>query len=124
MNNIITKNKPLKTFYGHNGYIVTIGVKKNSILFASGSDDSTIKLWNFVGGRPLIRTFTQHRSCIMRVLFSKNNNWLFSCSLDSTIKIWNIYSGLVIKEILGHSNAVFCLAITPKENILISGGGD
>ena len=58
MDNIIPNNIPLRTFYGHKHYIETISVKKNSILFASGSNDNTIKLWNFVGRRPLIRTFT------------------------------------------------------------------
>jgi WD40 repeat protein len=56
---------------------------------ASGSGDSTVKVWSFVDGRkPLV--LQGHLSWIYSVAFSPDGKKLASGSGDSTIKIWNV----------------------------------
>lgn len=54
---------------------------------ASGSDDSTIKLWN-VSSMKCIQTLSDHRGSVY-CLCQLHNDRFASCSMDFTIKIWN-----------------------------------
>jgi WD40 repeat protein len=63
-------------------------------MIASGSGDSTIKLWNKNTGGLLI-TLRGHGSKVYSVAFD-NNNMLASGSDDSTIKLWSSNDSLQV----------------------------
>ncbi len=76
----------LYIFTGHNGTVQVLAELPNCNL-ASGSDDSTIKIWNSLNGS-LLFTFYAHRDIVYTLVTLTNGN-LASCSLDKTLKIWN-----------------------------------
>ena len=57
---------------------------------ASGSDDKTVKIWNYQT-RQLLHTFCSHTENVTAVLFQKN--FLVSTSEDCSIRFWNYYTG-------------------------------
>ena len=74
----------LRTLSGHGSSVLSVAFDSNDIL-ASGSSDSTIKLWNKNTGG-LLRTLS-HGSYVRSVAFD-SNDILASGSSDSTIKLW------------------------------------
>jgi platelet-activating factor acetylhydrolase IB subunit alpha len=90
---------------------------------ASGSEDCTIKIWDWEYGQ-LERTLKGHRRPILGLDYGgpKNQIQLASCSSDLTIKIWdpsNEYAN--VRTLCGHDHSVSAVRfLTPNENLLVS----
>jgi Protein kinase domain/WD domain, G-beta repeat len=63
---------------------------------ASGSEDTTIKLWD-VQGEEERHTLTGHDRGVNCLAFSGDNHWLASGSGDRTVRIWNVETGQLLK---------------------------
>jgi len=85
-------------------YVIHIQQHEIVGLLASGSSDSTIKLWNVKTGE-CIRTLTDHNDTVLSVTFDKKGI-LASGSLDKHIKLWNVTTGECITTLTGHENYV------------------
>ncbi|MBW4574727.1 MAG: protein kinase [Aphanothece sp. CMT-3BRIN-NPC111] len=92
-------------------------------IFASGSKDNTIKLWEPSSGKQ-INNLTGHSSSICAIAFSPNSEILASGSSDATIKLWQTSSGKLISTLTEHSSSVDCLTFSPDNRILVSGSKD
>ncbi len=107
--------------------IVSFDGPGNQICLASGSGDSTIKVWNASNGN-LLRTLSGHiyTVCSLSVFTSAENQLcLASGSNDATIKIWNLSSGELLRTLAGHNGSVWSLAVfTSGENQLCLASGD
>jgi WD40 repeat protein/tetratricopeptide (TPR) repeat protein len=112
-------SSPLRTLEGHSSTVNSLAVLPGGIL-ASGSADSTIKLWNPSTGECL-RTLKGH-SRQVNSLVVLPGGILASGSEDSTIKLWNPSTGC-LRTLKGHSSYVFSLTVLPG-GILASGSQD
>jgi WD40 repeat protein len=90
---------------------------------ASGSADSTIKLWLVSTGLEL-RTFTGHSDTVWSVAFSPDGQLLASGSSDSTIKLWQVKTGREIRTLTGHSFFVHSVTFSQDGQLLASGSAD
>jgi WD40 repeat protein len=83
---------------GHNNYVY--GLKQiSSDIIASGSSDTTIKLWNISDGT-LIRTLTNHTGSIYySVELTNDGQTLMSAAYDGTIRFWDWTTGQVVSGI-------------------------
>lgn len=90
----------LYTLQGHSGTIRTL-LKTNDNRLASGSGDSTIKIWRLYE-RMLDINITSHSNWITCLLQPKNFDILISGSSDCTIKMFNLLN----KGSLEHSFTV------------------
>ena len=95
----------------------------SSPLLASGSSDSTIKLWETSTGN-LIHTLTGHTDWVKSVAISPDGQILASGSRDNTIKLWQPFSGKLIRTLEGHSKGVWFVAISPDGQTLASASSD
>ena len=70
--------------------------------FASGSEDTSIRLWTNNG--QLIRILNGHTDTIwsLAVLNNNNNSLLESAAGDKTIRIWNSIDGKTIQILKGY----------------------
>ncbi|KAI1805891.1 WD40 repeat-like protein [Daldinia bambusicola] len=91
----------IKTFAGQHTNGVTC-LQFDDNMLATGSYDSTIKLWNIETGE-VIRTLRGHTSGIRALQF--DNRILVSCSLDGTLRVWNWRTGRCINT-LHHQDGV------------------
>jgi WD40 repeat protein len=56
---------------------------------ASGSEDSTVKIWNGRSGE-LVHTFRGHTGIVTSVAFTPDGRRLISGSRDHTAKVWDL----------------------------------
>lgn len=77
----------LHSFSGHLLPAVSVTIRPNSKIFATGSHDGTIKLWN-IDTAQCLATLTEHTQGITAVKFSPDGSTLASCSADGTVKLW------------------------------------
>lgn len=114
------------TSLGHEAEITAIVITPDSQVIATGSADTTIKIWNLETGK-LICTFGSHltwkahKAGIASLAFSPIAQTLASSSSDGTIKLWNLRSRECSQTIKGYAN---CLALSPDGQTLAAGGWD
>ncbi|MBW4593345.1 MAG: serine/threonine protein kinase [Brasilonema angustatum HA4187-MV1] len=108
---------------GHSGEVNSLAFNPKGTTLASGSDDKTIKLWNF-NRRKEIRTLKGHKGIIYCVAISRNGQTLVSGSQDNTIKVWNLKTGQEIRTLKGHSGLINSVAISPDGEKIASGSYD
>jgi WD40 repeat protein len=105
---------------GHKNLIYSISHSPNGNLFASTSEDKTIKIWGIDG--TLITTI-QNNNPILEVQFSPDNKMLASAGKDQTVRLWNL-EGNLLKIFRGHNAQVNSVAFSPNGTLLASGSLD
>ncbi len=121
-NNKSQMNNTLKVLNGHSSYVSALTILTDGTL-ASGSWDTTIRLWNHNNGLYNITRILTGHSAYIDSLTCLSDGTLVSGSGDKTIKLWNTSTGKIIKTLEGHTSYIWCLCPLPYNN-LASGSGD
>jgi eukaryotic-like serine/threonine-protein kinase len=90
--NLSDTNKPrwIRQFLGHPGhmnYVQSVAWSPDGQHIASGSLDSTVKIWNVATGG-LIFTYNHHNQQVWSVAWSPDGRRIASASIDGTVQIW------------------------------------
>ena len=109
--------------FGHTRSVNSVDVTHKGDKIISGSDDKTLKIWDFSTGN-LIKTIEAHDQPILSVATSLDDNYIFSGSTDNSIKIWGSRRGNLISELNDHTDAVTSLVVPPGGKNIISGSKD
>jgi WD40 repeat protein/serine/threonine protein kinase len=78
---------------GHQGLVFSVGFSSDSRLLATGSADSTIRVWDVATRRELNVLKGGHRGCVHDLSFSPDGRHLASCSCDGSVLLWNLETG-------------------------------
>lgn len=105
---------------GHSDYVFPVDFSPKLKVLASGSADTTIKLWDTLTGREL-RTLIGHNDKVHSVKFSSDGKRLISASWDKTIKLWNVENGQLIRTFIGHTEMVFSVVFSKDGKLILSG---
>ena len=108
------------SFIGHS-LSVNCLVKCNENIFASGSNDTDIRIWDY-SQKQCINILKGHHSNIF-CLIKLNNNKLCSGSADKTLRIWNWKQNDCEMILKGHNSWVKSICQLKNGNI-ISGSDD
>ena len=72
----------------------------------SGSDDTTVRLWEVESGRCL-RVLEGHTDRVWSVAWSPDGQHALSGSDDKTVRLWEVESGRCLRALEGHSDSVY-----------------
>lgn len=98
---------------GHSEAILTSSFSPDSRLLATGSGDTTVRLWNPESQLP-DKTLTGHKNWVLVISFSPDASRLASASMDGSVRIWDPVNGeLLGKPLLGHKKWVTSLSWQP-----------
>lgn len=104
---------------GHIFPIWCCDVSPLSLYFATGSADTTVKLWDFNRKFPL-RMFAGHSLDVDVIKFHPNCKYLASGSSDRSVRLWSISDGRNVRLFPGHTAHITGLAFTSDGQQLIS----
>ena len=93
--------------------------------FASGSLDSTVRVWNISQPDSPLHIFQGHSKGVTSLAFRPNEKQLASGSQDHSIRLWDLTNEQLQPITLGsHAGRVNSITYTPDGNSLLSGGDD
>ncbi|MDZ8055155.1 MAG: protein kinase domain-containing protein [Aulosira sp. ZfuVER01] len=99
-----------------------IAIGQEGIL-ASGSDDSTVKIWN-LKQKQVVRTLKANSGWVYTVAISPDGQSAIAGYQDKTIKLWNLSTGEEIRTLKGHQALVNSVAISSDGQTVVSGSYD
>lgn len=104
---------------GHRGPITALVVHPVFSIVASGSEDCSIKLWDFETAQ-YERTLKGHTGPVTGLAFNKNGSLLASCSNDLSAKLWDMNSFVCVKTLKGHDHQVSAIKILSSDDFLLT----
>ncbi|RZB40011.1 WD40 domain containing protein [Asbolus verrucosus] len=113
----------IKKYKGHTTFVNSVqGARRGPQLMVSGSDDTTIKLWD-TRKKQAITTFNSNYQ-VTAVEFNDTAEQIFSGGIDNDIKVWDIRNHEIIYTLKGHTDTVTGLSLSPDGSYLLSNSMD
>ena len=107
------------TMTHHRAPISCIAVHPVYTLAATGSEDSTVKMWDFDTCQ-YERTLNGHTGHVTGVAFDPAGNLLASCSADMTAKLWDLATNVCVKTLKGHDHTLSAVLFLPSGDSVLT----
>ena len=105
---------------GHREPVTSISFHPVYSVFASSSEDGSIRLWDYENGN-LEKILKGHTATVNSVAFEPNTGTtLASCAADLSIKLWSFETFECTKTLHGHDHNVSCVKFLPAGDFLLS----
>lgn len=91
--------------------------------FVFGNDKGIIEVRSIDPPRLVHKISTNSASKIDQILFTHDGSEMISATEDGVIRVWSFPSGRLLRELKAHNEWVGAMALTPKDDLLISGDG-
>lgn len=114
------------TLESHRSTINCLAFHPKFSSIASGSDDCTIKIWDWELGE-LEQTLKGHTRAVLDVDYggAQGGIILASCSSDLSIKLWDPADGYKnVRTLVGHDHSISAVRFIPGGNLLASASRD
>ncbi|KAG8699018.1 hypothetical protein FRC09_006884 [Ceratobasidium sp. 395] len=110
---------------GHSDFVYSVTYSPNGAYIASGSHDSTVRIWNAGDGQPVGQPLKGHEDYVRSVAYSPDGSRIASSSGYNTIRIWDAKTGQALGQPLeGHTSWVLSVAYSPDGAYIASGSED
>ncbi|EIW75808.1 YVTN repeat-like/Quino protein amine dehydrogenase [Coniophora puteana RWD-64-598 SS2] len=119
------KDTILKPFTGHTNHICTLSYSPCGAFIATGSVDSTIRIWEAKTGRQAGDTLEGHTGQIHALAYSPDGRYLASASDDKTLRIWDTNTYQTVARLLDDPpNCVQAVQYSLDGKLIATGGRD
>ncbi|EIW76928.1 WD40 repeat-like protein [Coniophora puteana RWD-64-598 SS2] len=114
----------LKPFSGHTYGIRAIAYSPDGMYIATGSGDSTIRIWDRNTGNQVGETVTEHTGKVNAISYSPDQRFLVSGSDDHTVRFWDLEHGYkqVGEPIEADTSDVLSVQYSPDGKVVASAG--
>jgi eukaryotic-like serine/threonine-protein kinase len=116
----VATRQPVKTLASHSQDVRAVAFSSDGRLFATGSYDNTIKLWD-AGTFREIATLKSHK--VQSLAFLPDGRRLVSGGQDNAVKLWNVTTLEQVGS-LSLPSVVNAVAVSPREQVLAAGSND
>ncbi|RYO27977.1 Vegetative incompatibility protein [Alternaria arborescens] len=106
----------------HTSEVLCLALSPDRKLVASGSQDSTIKIWTISGVEQA--KLVGHSRRITCLVFHPSGRLLASSSADATVVLWDISTSTILHVLQGHTDMVLGLRFSPSGDLLASHSSD
>lgn len=108
---------------GHTRSVNDVSFSPQGELIASGSSDTTVRLWKPDGTLLNTPKPMKHDDEVWSVNFSPSGDVIASSSKDKTVKLWK-KDGTLIATLIGHEKDVNAVRFSPDGNTIASASSD
>src|SRR5262249_1155396 len=108
----------------HTGMVTSVAFSGDGKLFASGSVDHTVRLWDVTTGEERGILKGHRGGGGVKGWFSPNNQLLASAGFDGTVRLWDVAARKEKALLKGYKRSVFSVAFSPNGKLLASAGND
>jgi WD40 repeat protein len=118
--------KPVQTFRGHEGIVISLDFSPDGNLLATGAADGTARVWDVSSGEMLVSLpeRTANIPCFS-VDFSPDGELLATGSWDGRVRIWEVKTGRLLQRIRAHEDvSPYSVQFSHSGLYVISGGLD
>lgn len=112
--------KVAATCQGHTRSVWSVCYVRDAQLFASGSADQTIRIWNPVTWE-CERVLKDHSGWVVGL--SCGPRWLLSCSIDQTVRVWDVRQWTCERAFTDQKYEVYCVCAFAGGR-LVTGGAE
>jgi guanine nucleotide-binding protein subunit beta-2-like 1 protein len=122
----LTTGETTRRFVGHTKDVLSVAFSADNRQIVSGSRDKTINLWNTLGQLKFAITEEGHEEWVSCVRFSPNvtNPMIVSAGWDKLVKVWDVPRCLLRCDLVGHTEYVNTVCVSPDGSLCASGGKD
>ncbi|KAL7715873.1 WD domain containing protein [Entamoeba marina] len=108
---------------GHTGGIFVVKFTPNGKYLMSGSEDRTIRLWNYTQ-KKIIKTFQSPCREVFDLSIFNDNSKIVCCGADYHPFIVDVMTSQVLRRYKGHDGKINCLQLNEQQNVIGTGSYD
>ena len=109
--------------FRHGGKVLAVRFSPDGKILASGSEDSSVRLWDPTTGKELLK-LDGHRFPVESVGFSPDGGTLASVGRDGAICLWELPNGRLLRRVNCHERAITSVSFSPDGQLLATGSLD
>ncbi|EFA82370.1 autophagy protein 16 [Heterostelium album PN500] len=123
MTSSLLPSKSRKKFAAHQSEVYCLAFNSNGQMFASGSSDKSVKLWDALSCTHKTTLLGASQS-IMSVNFSPNDEHILGTSNDNSARLWNVELGRPRHTLTGHIGKVYTGKFMLGSDKVVTGSHD
>ncbi|MCZ7422961.1 NB-ARC domain-containing protein [Verrucosispora sp. WMMA2121] len=108
---------------GHTGGVTSCAFSPDGGLLATGSDDSTVRIWRVSDGSGT-HVLSGHVGGVWACSFHPDGTLLATSSTDRTVRLWDPTTGELLDILYGHTDWVRSCTFSPDGRLLATAGAD
>ena len=116
------KGESIAELKGHTGPIECCAISRDGSMYASSSNDGTVRLWD-ARTNDVKHVLKDHEGEVDSVTLTPDGAVVISGCKDKLIRLWDVQKGELLNKVSRHTGRVESLELSSDGELLATGGG-